>query len=128
MALEINGKIIKILPQQSGTGRNGVWKKQDFILEANEQFPKKICISSWGDKVNVLSQININTNVKVSINIESREYNEKWYTDVKAWKIEAENNNNYIDSHTDTPFTDTTYDDISGISFSDENNMDDLPF
>ena len=49
MALEINGKIIKILPQQSGTGRNGVWKKQDFILETNEQFPKKISFQR-GDK------------------------------------------------------------------------------
>lgn len=84
--MEITGKIIQILPEETGEGRNGPWKKQNFILETQDQYPKKVCISVWGDKVN-LNNFGENTEITASINIESREYNSRWYTDVKAWKI-----------------------------------------
>lgn len=85
--MELEGKIIQINPLQTGEGKNGTWKKQDFIVETNAQYPKKICITAWGDKID---QFNLteNENVKVSIDIESREYNQRWYTDVRAWKVE----------------------------------------
>ncbi len=89
MALEITGKLVKILAEQTGTGKNGAWVKQDFIIETTEQFPKKLCISAWGDKSDVLKTLKEGEDVKVAFNIESREYNERWYTDVKAWKIET---------------------------------------
>ena len=57
-------------------------------METEGQFPKKICISIWGDKINE-SQLKIGNNLKIDFDIESREYNSKWYTDVKAWKIEV---------------------------------------
>lgn len=89
MSLELQGRIIKLLPKQTGEGRNGAWQKQEFILETTgEQYPKKICCSAWGDKVDTLSRFQINDEVKVGINIESREYNERWYTDIRAWKID----------------------------------------
>jgi hypothetical protein len=84
--MEITGKIINILPEETGQGKNGPWKKQNFILETQEQFPKKVCIMNWGDKVDLKSN-GINTVVTVSINIESREFNGKWYTDVKVWRM-----------------------------------------
>lgn len=84
--MEITGRIINILPEETGEGRNGPWKKQNFILETQDQYPKKVCITVWGDKVN-LSSFGENELVTASINIESREYNSRWYTDVKAWKI-----------------------------------------
>ena len=90
MALEITGKIIQIMPQQSGVGKNGAWSKGEFVIETFEQFPRKICISVWGDKSdNFEQQHPVGNTVKVSINIESREYNGKWYTDIRAWKIDA---------------------------------------
>ena len=90
MALEITGKVYQILPQQSGVGKNGAWSKREFILETFEQFPRKVCISVWGDKSDSLdTQHPVGSTVRASINIESREYNEKWYTDVRAWRIEA---------------------------------------
>ena len=85
--MEISGKIVKLLPLQSGQSRNGEWRKQDFILETEEQYPKKVCISAWGDKIDQF-QLAEGKQVKASINIESREYNEKWYTDVKVWRLE----------------------------------------
>jgi hypothetical protein len=89
MSLEISGKIVKILPEQTGSGKNGMWKKQDFVIETTEQYPKKVCISAWGDKVDALQNYSAGEDVKVSFNVESREYNEKWYTDIKVWKLES---------------------------------------
>lgn len=86
--MELKGKLIQLLPLQTGTGKNGEWKKQDVIVETEGQYPKKVCISIWGDKINT-SQLQIGKLLNISFDIESREYNGRWYTDVKAWKIEA---------------------------------------
>ena len=83
--MEINGKIIELLPEQSGESANGAWRKQQYILETNDQYPKKICFMVWSDKIDELA-IKQGENLVVSIDIESREYNGRWYTDVKAWK------------------------------------------
>jgi len=89
MALELIGKIIKKLSVQSGTSARGDWSKQEFIIETQENFPKKICMNVWGpEKVEELSKFKDGENVKVSVNIESREFNNRWYTDVRAWKID----------------------------------------
>ena len=89
MALEIVGKVVKILPKQSGVSKNGSWSKCDFVIETLEQYPRKVCIGAWGDKSdNLEQQCPVGKTVKVAVNIESREFNEKWYTDVRAWRIE----------------------------------------
>ena len=49
--MQLSATLIRILPTQSGTGKNGEWKKQDLVFETQDQFPKKICISFWGDKL-----------------------------------------------------------------------------
>jgi hypothetical protein len=85
--MEIIGTIIQLQPLQSGEGRNGAWKKQDYILQTNEQYPKKICFNFWGDKIDQFN-IQVGETVKLSFDIESREFNGKWYTDVRGWKVE----------------------------------------
>ena len=88
--MEISGKLIQKLPLQSGVGKTGTnWQKQEFVIETVETYPKKICANLWGDKVDVLQSINIGDQVIMSFHVESREYNGKWYTDVKAWKLET---------------------------------------
>lgn len=88
--MEISGKLIQKLPIQSGVGKTGTsWQKQEFVIETVETYPKKICANLWGDKTDALQNINIGDQVIVSFNLESREFNGKWYTDVKAWKIET---------------------------------------
>jgi hypothetical protein len=67
--------------------KNGEWRKQDIIVETDGQYPKKVCISIWGDKINE-GQLQIGNLLQIDFDIESREYNNKWYTDIKAWKIE----------------------------------------
>lgn len=85
--MEIQGKVIEILPEASGQGRNGTWRKQDFIMETQEQYPKKVCISLWGDRIDQYN-IRVGEQLTAGINIESREFNGRWYTDVRAWKID----------------------------------------
>ena len=86
--MQLTAKLVQLLPLQTGSGKNGQWKKQDVIVETEGQYPKKICISIWGDKINE-SQLQLGSQLAFSFDVESREYNGRWYTDVKAWKIEA---------------------------------------
>jgi hypothetical protein len=86
--MQLSAKLIQLLPQQTGTGKNGQWKKQDIIVETESQYPKKICISVWGDKIDA-AQLQAGNQLKIDFDIESREYNGRWYTDVKAWKVEV---------------------------------------
>ena len=86
--IKIYGTVQAALPLQSGTSKNGnEWKKQEYILETIEQYPRKVKFDLFGDKVDQypLQQGNV---VTLSVNIESREFNGRWYTDVRAWKVE----------------------------------------
>ena len=90
MSIEITGKLVQKLQMQTGTSKAGnTWQKQEFVIETGEQYPKKICANLWGDKADQLAQFSIGDMVKISVDLESREYQGRWYTDVKAWKIEA---------------------------------------
>ncbi|HLT74538.1 MAG TPA: DUF3127 domain-containing protein [Ohtaekwangia sp.] len=85
--MELKGRVIQLLPQQSGMGKKGPWKKQEFILETQSQYPKKVCISVWGDKVDQYN-LAVGDEVNVALDLESREYNGRWYTEARAWKVD----------------------------------------
>ena len=85
--MQLTAKLTQLLTIQTGTGKNGEWKKQDIIVETDGQYPKKVCISIWGDKINE-GQLQIGNLLQIDFDIENREYNSKWYTDIKAWKID----------------------------------------
>ncbi|TAG02412.1 MAG: DUF3127 domain-containing protein [Cytophagia bacterium] len=132
--MEIEGRLIKILPEESGTGKTGnSWRKQNFVIETQDQFPKKVCMQMWGDKITQLQNTSIDTLVKVSFDVESREYMEKWYTDVKAWKIEASDGANLVQGGVkDTPSSYSGVDKMPSDPFIDlpvgDAGQDDLPF
>jgi Domain of unknown function (DUF3127) len=89
MSLEITGKITQILPLETGEGKNGIWKKQLFVIEFMDgNYSKKLCLSLWGDKTSAISDLQEGSEIRVSFNVESREYNQRWYTDARAWRIE----------------------------------------
>lgn len=87
MQMQIQGKIIQINPIQTGESPRGAWKKREFIVETYAKFPKKVCAVIKGDLVDSI-QLNQGDSVKVSIDIESREFKDRWYTEVRAWKVE----------------------------------------
>ena len=86
--MEIKGRLIKILPAQTGQSSRGEWKKQEFILELDGQYSRKVCLSAWGDKVDVGALVE-GTMLNAHFDIESREFNGKWYTNLTAWKVET---------------------------------------
>lgn len=85
--MELSGTVISLLPEVTGQGKNGVWRKQEFILEVPSQYPRKVCISTWGEKIDQYA-LKEGDAVTASIDVESREYNGRWYTEVRAWKVE----------------------------------------
>lgn len=85
--LNISGIVLNILPLQSGTSKAGnPWQKQDFILETGGQYPRKVCICLFGDNVDKFP-LQVGQSVTASVDIESREFNARWYTDVRAWNV-----------------------------------------
>ena len=98
--MELTAKLVQLLPLQTGTGKNGEWKKQDIIVETE------------ADVLQPGAQLNI------SFDVESREYNSRWYTDVKAWKIEPASG-----ASIDKPADDQIYFDEGQME-----EKDDLPF
>jgi hypothetical protein len=116
--MQLTAKLIQVLPLQTGTGKNGQWKKQDIIVETEGQYPRKICVSIWGDKIND-DQLKVGTMLTISFDVESREYNGRWYTDVKAWRVEAAGDAK--------PATNSNADNVS-FDEGQMENTEDLPF
>jgi hypothetical protein len=128
--VEIIGKIIQKLELQSGMGKTGnSWQKQEFIVETVEQYPKKVCLNLWGDKVDTLAHYQIGDPVVASINIESKEYNGRWYTEVRCWKLEKQ-----LTAQPATVASQSTtanylpQEDALLTTFTDEGDNTDLPF
>jgi hypothetical protein len=89
MSITVKGKIQQILKPESGVSRSGnEWKKQEFVIETEEQFPRKVCFTLFGDKVSLIDGLKTGEEVEVSFNVESREYNGKWFHNINAWKID----------------------------------------
>ena len=120
--MDISGKIIQLLPAQEGQGKNGTWKKQEFILETGDTYPKKVCIAVWGDKIDIKS-FKMGDAIDVSFDVESREYNGKWYTDVKAWRVSAAKQKDATKTSTASSSS-TSVPNVADLTASDE----DLPF
>ena len=87
--MELVGKIIQVLPAQEGIGRNGnPWKVQPYVLETVEQYPRKVHFEVFGEDRIKQNPCEIDQLVTISFDIESREFNGRWYTSIRAWKIQ----------------------------------------
>lgn len=127
MAMELEGRIVRKLNVQTGTSTRGAWAKQDFIFEYQEgNYPSQVCMNVWGeDKVKELEKYQVGDKVKISFNLSSREYNGRWYTDVRAWRIEPASAPAPV--HTAPPVTqEDPY--ASADAFGSSLDEEDLPF
>ncbi|MDR1098323.1 MAG: DUF3127 domain-containing protein [Tannerella sp.] len=120
--MEVKGKIIAVLPVISGEGKNGPWKKQDYVIEyeQNSQYPRKMVFNLWGEKIDQYT-IQEGQSLRISFDIDCREYNGRWYNDIRAWKIDADDG-----TPVDTGFTQAQPPIKPEITSSDETS--DLPF
>ena len=84
--MQIKGKIIAALPETSGINKAGKpWNKREYVLETQEHYPKKIAFMVMNERVN---QFNLQAGAAytIDVDVESREFNGKWYTTLTAWK------------------------------------------
>lgn len=87
--MEVSGKIIQMLPLQEGIGRNGnPWKVQSAILETQEQYPRKVCFEVFGEDRIKNNPFKVDDVVTISFDIESREFNGRWYTSIRAYRVQ----------------------------------------
>lgn len=82
--MEIQGKIILIDKPESI--KNGEFTKQNVVIETEDSYPKKICLISWNNRITI-EKFKVGDKVSAKIDIQSREYNGRWYTDVKVWEL-----------------------------------------
>lgn len=86
--MEIKGKIIYKLPLQTGVSKAGNnWSKQEYVLETLENYPKKVHFDFFGDRINQYP-LEVGQVVNLSFDIESREYNGRWFTSIRGWKAD----------------------------------------
>ena len=118
--MELTGRITHINQIVTGESKNGTWKKQDFVILTDSQYPKNVCFSLWGDKISKLESV-VNDKVTVSFDLESRESNGRWFTEAKAWMVKKESSGVKNEIEELTSFED-------GMTFKDDGKDDDLPF
>ena len=86
--MELQGKVIAVLPERSGVSARGEWKAQSFVIETHEQYPKKLCFDVFG--ADRLAQFNIQSGEEllVSFDLDAHEYNGRWFNSVRAWNVQ----------------------------------------
>jgi hypothetical protein len=116
--MEIKGKVIVVQPIEKGHSNGKDWEKQNIVIEEIEgQYPKKIALQGFGKIVDTTKNLKVGQVITAHINIESREYNSKWYTNVGVWKIDFEGVTNQSNEQVG-----------QAQSTDNQSNTDDLPF
>jgi hypothetical protein len=131
MNFELRAKMIKTLPIQTGKGKNGDWQKQDFVVETYESYPKKVCLTIWNERLSQINGVEEGDELRVSFGVSSREYNEKWYSDLTAFSVEnisqKQHQNGLDQAQTSQNKTKINSDEYSPDLLAAEQD-DDLPF
>ena len=86
--MEFEGTVFRIMPPTSGQSARGAWQRQEVIfdMKSQSQYPRKVCVTFF-NKPEEVARLTVGAEYTVSIDVESREYTGKWYTDVRAWRI-----------------------------------------
>lgn len=85
--MELQGKIIVVLPERSGTSQRGnQWRSITYVLETQEQYPKKLAFDVTNDKIDQLN-IQFGEILTVQFDINAREYNGRWFNSINAWNV-----------------------------------------
>ena len=86
--LSIAGVVHEILPMQEGEGQRGHWQRQSFVVEVPGRYPYFVCFDVWdAEQISILSTLQKGASVVVSFDVSSREYNGRWFSSLRAWRI-----------------------------------------
>ena len=121
--MEIQGRIIAVLPLREGTSSKGAWKSQEYVVETHEQYPKKLVFNVFGeDRINQFA-IKQGEELKVSFDVDAHEYNGRWFNSVRAWNIQRTGNTGAQPTQSAT-----TNSQPAQQSVQQQGQSDDLPF
>ena len=129
MGFQVKGQVKQILAGVSGTSKAGKeWAKQEFIIETEEQFPKNLAFTLFGDKMDLMNGINAGDNVEVNFGVESREFNGRWFHNINAYGVSLANQ-----THSAVEYPPVNADRVEATkndstSNTTEDTTDDLPF
>ena len=86
--MEFEGKVIEILPAVTGQSARGTWERQTVVFEQpQKQYGKEIAVT-FMNKAQEVASLRVGETYTVSFDIESRNYQGRWYTDVRAWRVQ----------------------------------------
>lgn len=124
--MEIKGKIIVVLPERGGVSQAGKeWMTQEYVLETQDRYPRKMMFSVFGrDRIEQFD-IHLGEVITVKFDIDSKEYNGRWYNSITAYKVERENQQPVA---TEAPAVPPPSSDIFNQQQNDEPKNDDFPF
>lgn len=89
MSFTVKGKLEKILDEVTGTSTRGEWKKREFVITTqDEQYARTICFTLFNDKVSLIEGFQPGTELEIAFNLESREYQGRYFHNVNAWRIQ----------------------------------------
>ena len=86
--MEIIGKVVRLGNLTEGQSARGPWRKQELIIETEEQYPRTVCLICWTNQIDEIQKFAPGQTIKAQIEISSREFNGKWYTDVRVWRFD----------------------------------------
>ena len=86
--MEIIGKVVRLGNLTEGTSARGPWRKQELIIETEEQYPRTVCLICWTNQIDEIQKFAPGQTIKAQIELSSREFNGKWYTDVRVWRFD----------------------------------------
>ena len=124
--MEFTGKIIAILPQRGGVSKSGnEWKVQEYVIEDHGQYPRRMCFDVFGtDKIEQFN-IQMGEELTVSFDIDARQWQDRWFNSIRAWKVERAGAQQPAPAEGGVPFPPPP---TVPADFSAGDEKDDLPF
>lgn len=124
--MEFSGKVIAILQPKSGVAKatGNEWKAQEYVIENHDQYPKKMCFEVFGaEKIDQFA-IQMGEELNVSFDIDARQWQDRWFNSIRAWKVERVAAGAPVGSGSPVPPPPPT----SAPEFTPGDAKDDLPF
>jgi len=125
--MELQGKVIAVLEPRSGVSAKGPWMSQEYVIETHEQYPHKMVFNIFGE--DKIKQFNIQSGeeISVSFDINAREWNGRWYNDIRAWKVDRVQPNAQAAAQPPTGGSQAPFP-APEETVADSGSADDLPF
>ena len=127
--MELQGRVIAVLEPRGGVSKSGnEWKVQEYVIETHDQYPRRMCFDVFGtDKIQQFN-IQMGEELKVSFDIDAREWQGRWFNSIRAWKVERVNADAQQMPPMDAPFPPLNAAPAAPVDFSSSDEKDDLPF